>query len=98
MMTEADRDRLRALQDRWLALRVIQSHIRNHGEDEPIAGGTYATEDYPTFRDVRTTVLCVTNYERQLSYAASIHQGEALTHRRSTSGSQRPASCALKPS
>lgn len=51
-MTDADRDRCRALQDRWLALPAVQAQIRNHGEDRRIAG-----HDSPTFRDVRTLVL-----------------------------------------
>lgn len=51
-MSEADRDRLRALQDRWLNLPVIQNHIRNHGDHERIAG-----PDSPTFDEVRRILL-----------------------------------------
>lgn len=51
-MTEADRDQYRALQDRWLSLPVVQSHIRNHGDHERIAG-----PDSPTFDEVRRFVF-----------------------------------------
>ena len=52
MLSDLDRDRLRALQDRWLALPVIVNHVRNHGDDTPIAG-----PDAPTFADVRRVLL-----------------------------------------
>lgn len=51
-MTTEDRERLRALQDKWLALPSVRNHIRNHGEHERIAGPTS-----PTFEDARTCVL-----------------------------------------
>lgn len=53
-MSDEDRDRLRALQDRWLALGVVQTQIRNYGEDESIVG---VRGKRPTFADVRTLVL-----------------------------------------
>lgn len=52
-MTEADRDRLRALQDRWLDLPTVQHQIRIGGEDEHITGNPFS----PTFREVRTIVF-----------------------------------------
>lgn len=52
-MTDAERDSLRALQDRWLALPVVQHQIRNFGEAEPITG----RPDAPTFCDVRAVLL-----------------------------------------
>lgn len=51
-MTETDRDRLRALQDRWLALPSVKNHVRNHGEGERIAG-----PNSPTFAQVKTQLL-----------------------------------------
>ncbi len=51
-MDDALRDRLRAIQDRWLALPVIRNHMRNHGDHTPIA-----TPDSPTFDDVKRMVL-----------------------------------------
>lgn len=51
-MSEADRDRLRALQDKWLALPVMVNHIRNHGGHERIAG-----RESPTFDDARRLLL-----------------------------------------
>ena len=51
-MTDHERDTCRAVQDRWLALPVIASHIRNHGDHERIAG-----PNSPTFADVRRCVL-----------------------------------------
>ena len=55
-MTDKERDELRALQNKWLALSVVQHQIRNHGEDHQIAGAFYAT-DNPTFRDVKTKLF-----------------------------------------
>ena len=52
MTDESNREELRALQDRWLALGVVQNQIRNYGEQERIAGPTS-----PTFEDVRRFVL-----------------------------------------
>ena len=52
MTDESDRDECRAIQDRWLALGVVQNQIRNYGEHERIAGPTS-----PTFEDVRRFVL-----------------------------------------
>lgn len=51
-MTDEERSRLRALQDRWLVAQEVRSHIKNWGWDESIA-----TPGSPTFRQVRDTVL-----------------------------------------
>ena len=50
-MTSEERTRLRKLQDRWLALPVVQHQIRNHGAGEHIAG-----PDSPTYEDVRKII------------------------------------------
>jgi hypothetical protein len=55
-MNDADRNRLRALQNRWLALPSVQAQIRLYGEHHQIAGAFYAT-NHPSFHDVRTKVL-----------------------------------------
>lgn len=47
-----DRDALRDLQDRWLSVPAVQSHVQRHGEAERIAG-----PGSPTFADVRRFVL-----------------------------------------
>lgn len=47
------RDECRALQDRWLAIPSVRSHVQMHGWHERILPGT----DTPTFEDVRTMVL-----------------------------------------
>lgn len=52
-MIQHEHDRLRKLQDRWLALVVIQGHIRLHGWDESVAS---PADDSPTFREVREQV------------------------------------------
>lgn len=52
ILTDQQRDELRDLQDRWLNLAVVKHQIRNHGEDEHIAG-----PDSPTFYDVRRLLL-----------------------------------------
>ncbi len=51
-MSEAERDRLRKLQDDWLSRGEVQRHVRNWGWGQAIATG-----DSPTFADVRDTVL-----------------------------------------
>lgn len=51
-MDDHERLRLRELQDRWLALLVIQNHIRNHGEHERIGW-----VDSPTFDEVKRLVM-----------------------------------------
>lgn len=50
-MRQSERDQLRALQDKWLALPVVQNHIRTHG-DHTLIFGFYATEG-PSYRDVQ---------------------------------------------
>jgi len=56
-MTDTERDRLRAIQDKWLAHPLIKSHIAEHGED-----GHIVTVDDPTYHDVRTTLLPAWEY------------------------------------
>lgn len=51
-LTKDERDELRTLQDRWLALPVVKHQIRLYGETEPIAGG-YPGARWPTYREVR---------------------------------------------
>ena len=51
-MTDAKRDALRVLQDRWLRIGTVQAQIRNYGLDHAIGGvGT------PSFRRVQDCVL-----------------------------------------
>lgn len=52
-MTNEEIDYLRALQDRWLAVPSVASHVRDYGLDERIIPGT----EMPTFRDVKQFVL-----------------------------------------
>lgn len=47
-MTDADRDKLRTLQDAWLALPVVQNQTTNHGWDHGIT-----EPGSPTFAQVR---------------------------------------------
>lgn len=55
-MTPEERDALRALQDRWLALPCIRRMVEQHGEDEPVAMG-WPGKPWPTFGDVRELLL-----------------------------------------
>lgn len=56
MLTEEDRVRLRALQDRWLALGHVRDIIRRFGEDEVIAASFPGNIRWPTFREVRVLI------------------------------------------
>jgi len=51
-MTAADRNCLRKLQDRWLALPHVRRQIELFGEDEPLAMG-WPGHPWPTYREVR---------------------------------------------
>lgn len=51
-MTYAERDELRALQDRWLARAEVRRHVERHGWGERIALPTG-----PTFAEVRDVLL-----------------------------------------
>lgn len=50
-MTDETRDRLRSLQDRWLALPVVEKFRHREGTQTPVTSGG------PTLDEVRTTVL-----------------------------------------
>jgi hypothetical protein len=51
MVTDADRARLRALQDRFLADPLVRKQVERWGEDHPVAA-----PGSPTFRQVREAV------------------------------------------
>jgi hypothetical protein len=51
-MTDAERDELRSLQDRWLKLPHVRRQVELYGEDEPLALG-YPGNPWPTFEQVR---------------------------------------------
>lgn len=55
-MTMKERDELRALQDRFLALPVVRYQIDNYGEDQPLAGHFPGGNPWPTFREVRESL------------------------------------------
>lgn len=45
-MSEHERDRLRRLQDKFLALPLVREFVRNHGEHYPLFGaGTPCVKD-----------------------------------------------------
>ena len=48
---------LRRLQDRWLRLAHVRYQIRAYGEDSRILMSWPDGEPWPTFREVRTTLL-----------------------------------------
>lgn len=52
-MTDADRARLRKLQDRWLVLQEVKYQTAAFGWSERITGNPTA----PTYADVRDTLL-----------------------------------------
>lgn len=56
MITERERDELRALQDRWLALPHVRRQVELYGEDEPLAAG-FPGRPWPTYRAVRAMVF-----------------------------------------